>query len=567
MKKIFVVLAAVLLLAIMACSGGGNDAATSGSSAINSRNEVSATITASGGTVESTDPESKMFHAKIVIPQGALDKDTVISLIKIDQAVALPDDTIEGGVVIEFGPDGTVFNKNIVITIPYDDADNDGIVDYTDIPEDQLSVIYWDSSAKQWTKVDSIISRDTVNNTITFETNHFSKYTTSGTKGTSDSKISIFTIDGLDFDRTYKGLLSGVDANYPARTAYLCKGIEETGLVKKSDCYTFGGTNPDESWSGDANKTSDYINELIIMLQAKAKKATEEGKRFIVVTHSWGTQLGAIGLDRSGVEPDLFITLSDPEGSTYVDSKSYSNYWFTLLPPVTVIDAEGLVDAFIKDHGVGAWTPPINFKTKKWINYWDVGDIISGPLKSKYISNSIEDRTVIDSTKRNYDTTKKVHAITSLSEDFWTEENGVSKEEGKAFRDKVIQDIIAVLDTVSLKSIQVTPNSATISIGGNQQYTATAYYTNGSSQDITMSCVWTSSNWAVAIVVAFKGLATGIVTGSTQITAIYGGISGTATLHVSRTLGSTVYGLHVTSSRLLPASPPARLLPLRRGQA
>lgn len=60
------------------------------------RNEVSATITASGGTVESTDPESKLFHAKIVIPPGALDKDTVISLTKIDQAVALPDDIIVG---------------------------------------------------------------------------------------------------------------------------------------------------------------------------------------------------------------------------------------------------------------------------------------------------------------------------------------------------------------------------------------------------------------------------------------------------------------------------------------
>lgn len=474
MKKLFAMLAALLLLSIIAC-GGGNDAATSesGISAINSRNEVSDTITASGGTIESTDPESKMFHAKIVIPQGALDKDTVISLTKIDQVVALPDDIIEGGVIIEFGPDGTVFNKNIVITIPYDDADNDGIVDYTDIPEDQLSVIYWDSSAKQWTNVDSITSRDTINNTITFETDHFSKYTTSGPKGILNNKVLIFTIDGLDFERTYNGLLKGID--YPDRTGYLKKGILESGFfVKKGDIYSFGGTNPDEAWEGDASQTSDYIPELIIMLKEKAKEASDQGKKFIVVTHSWGTQLGTIGLSMSGVEPDLFITLSDPEGSKYVDSKSYSNYFFIMFPlPVPVTDAEELVDDFVKGYGVGV-LPPTNIKTKKWINYWDVGDLISGPLgplTSNNVSNSIENEQFSYGTStRDYNITKKTHAITSLSEASW-KDNGISNEIGNAFRNRVLDDINKVIQSIYSISGRITCNgyglsSVTVTLTG-----------------------------------------------------------------------------------------------------
>jgi hypothetical protein len=265
-------------------------------------------------------------------------------------------------------------------------------------------------------------------------------------ENTPENKVSIFAIDGLDFDRTYKGLLSNADFNYPARVEYLCSGILEAKVlnIKGDDCYSFRGTNPDESWSGDATQTFDYLDELISDLAQKAQQAKQEGKKFIVVTHSWGTQLGTLGLSLSGVEPDLFITLSDPEGSTYVNDTSYSNEFFKVIPPLSVSSAETLILDLTQIYGVGALSP-INVKTKKWINYWDVGDIISGPLKSIHISNSIEDRTVINCAERNYETTKKVHAITSLKESFWTEGNGVSKEIGKAFKDRVISDILQVL--------------------------------------------------------------------------------------------------------------------------
>lgn len=264
-------------------------------------------------------------------------------------------------------------------------------------------------------------------------------------ESTSESKVLIFAIDGLNFDRTYKGLFSNADIDYPARTGYLCSGILEAKIlnITLDDCYSFRGINSDESWSGDATQTTKYLEELVRELTARAQQAKEEGKKFIVVTHSWGTQLGTLGLSLGGVEPDLFITLSDPEGSIYVDDSIYSNELFKIIPPVNVPDAEMLVWNFTRIFGVGI-LPSMNIKTKKWINYWDVGDIISGPLKSIYTSNSIDDRTVINCTIRNYETTKKVHAITSLKESFWTAENDVSKEDVIAFRNRVISDILQV---------------------------------------------------------------------------------------------------------------------------
>jgi len=258
----------------------------------------------------------------------------------------------------------------------------------------------------------------------------------------SENKISIFAIDGLNFDRTYQNLFSNDDVDFPTRSGYLCPGILEANVlnIKEDDCFSFTGSDSGGSWSGDATKTLDYLEELTRDLEERAEQAHKEGKKFVVVTHSWGTQLGTLGLSLSGVEPDLLITLSDPEGSIHVSDTAYTNEFFKLIPPLTVAGAEALIQNLVRIYGVGA-VSPIHVKAKKWINYWDVGDIISGPLQSVYQSNSIEDKTVINSTLRNFETTRQVHAMTSLNDEFWTKEYGVDIEEATAFRIKVISDI------------------------------------------------------------------------------------------------------------------------------
>lgn len=101
--------------------------------------------------------------------------------------------------------------------------------------------------------------------------------------------------------------------------------------------------------------------------------------------------------------------------------------------------------------------------------------------------------------------------------------------------------------SASIVSINVTPARASIPVTGTQQYTATAIYGDGSSQDVTATSTWTAANLplggaAVATVssaVPTKGLATGNVIGQSTITASFGGLSGSATLTVTASVTST----------------------------
>ena len=84
----------------------------------------------------------------------------------------------------------------------------------------------------------------------------------------------------------------------------------------------------------------------------------------------------------------------------------------------------------------------------------------------------------------------------------------------------------------SLVSITVTPATASIAVGGHQQFTATGNYSDGSHQDLTNSATWTSSSPSVATI-STGGLATGVAAGTTTIKAASGSIYGTASLTVT----------------------------------
>jgi len=88
----------------------------------------------------------------------------------------------------------------------------------------------------------------------------------------------------------------------------------------------------------------------------------------------------------------------------------------------------------------------------------------------------------------------------------------------------------------ALVSIAVTPATPAIAAQTTQQFIAMGTYTDNSTQNITSSVDWSSTNNAVATigtVVPTKGLAQGISAGTVTITATSGSISGTASLTVT----------------------------------
>jgi hypothetical protein len=87
--------------------------------------------------------------------------------------------------------------------------------------------------------------------------------------------------------------------------------------------------------------------------------------------------------------------------------------------------------------------------------------------------------------------------------------------------------------TVSNKtvvSVAVTPLTWNpLAANQTQQFKAVATYTDSSTLDVTTSATWASSSTSVATV-STTGLATSVASGTSTISATYGGVSGNATV-------------------------------------
>jgi uncharacterized protein YjdB len=85
-----------------------------------------------------------------------------------------------------------------------------------------------------------------------------------------------------------------------------------------------------------------------------------------------------------------------------------------------------------------------------------------------------------------------------------------------------------------------------MAVGATRQFTATGTFSDSSTQDLSASAVWTSSNPAVATV-NNQGVVTSVATGSTTIQATLGTISGST--------GLTVSTAHLVAIVISPANP------------
>ena len=95
----------------------------------------------------------------------------------------------------------------------------------------------------------------------------------------------------------------------------------------------------------------------------------------------------------------------------------------------------------------------------------------------------------------------------------------------------------------ALTSIQVTPANSSVTAGGTAQFEAIGTFSDKSTQDLTSSVAWTSSNAAAATINA-TGLATGVTSGqTTTISANQASINGSTSLSVS---AATLVSIAVT---------------------
>src|SRR6516164_11658740 len=88
-----------------------------------------------------------------------------------------------------------------------------------------------------------------------------------------------------------------------------------------------------------------------------------------------------------------------------------------------------------------------------------------------------------------------------------------------------------------LQYVTISPATATISVGTTQQFTASAYYSDGSIKDGTSLVTWGSSPTTVATIDS-GGVATAVAPGTTTITASAAGTPG-ASSNLTVTAAST----------------------------
>jgi uncharacterized protein YjdB len=104
--------------------------------------------------------------------------------------------------------------------------------------------------------------------------------------------------------------------------------------------------------------------------------------------------------------------------------------------------------------------------------------------------------------------------------------------------------------TATLRTVAVTPPSASVPRGATQSFVATGTFGDGTTKDLTAAVAWSSSQPSVASIssaTGSAGLATALAAGTTTITATVAGVSATATLMVTTT---TLKSLAIT-----PAAP------------
>ena len=84
----------------------------------------------------------------------------------------------------------------------------------------------------------------------------------------------------------------------------------------------------------------------------------------------------------------------------------------------------------------------------------------------------------------------------------------------------------------TLSTLQVTPASVSLATHASQQFHATGLFSDGSTQDLTSSVTWISSDSSVATI-STGGMATAVTTGVTNVTAKSGTMQASATLAVN----------------------------------
>lgn len=154
--------------------------------------DASTIIGSEGGMVKVTDISSPLHGVEVIIPEGAYDTRTKVSVSEGNLDISSTDGKIrfvKVGKPILIEAENNL-NKSAIIRIPYVDEDDDGIEDMSGIPEDQIKVYYQLESNGPIFMAEKKIDYDL--NQIEIITDHFSEWISGDQKWQSNSNILLW---------------------------------------------------------------------------------------------------------------------------------------------------------------------------------------------------------------------------------------------------------------------------------------------------------------------------------------------------------------------------------------
>ncbi|MBI4245208.1 MAG: PKD domain-containing protein [Planctomycetes bacterium] len=206
---------------------------------------------------DETTESSMEDYTSVEIPYGTLTQDATLTVTALP---ANPQNTTEGAnssldkfrkIELEGNP---TLEKSVTVTIPYDDTDNNGIVDGTNIPEKDLKLWWYNTTTGKWEKI-SDTEVDTTNKQVKAKVGHLSDFAIgsedtaapsapSGLSATAgDGQVSLTWTNPADTDFAGVKVIRKT-GGYPASVTdgtevYSGTGTSktDTGLTNGTACY------------------------------------------------------------------------------------------------------------------------------------------------------------------------------------------------------------------------------------------------------------------------------------------------------------------------------------------
>lgn len=216
--------------------------------------------------------------------------------------------------------------------------------------------------------------------------------------------------------------------------------------------------------------------------------------------------------------------------------------WTTSLPAVAAIGSNGIATSVASGQtAITATAGSVNTSALLTVTSATLSSIAVTPSTSSIASGITQQFTAtgIFSDRSQQNLTTSVNWSSSSSTVATVASGGAVSGVGAgaatitATLGSVTGTASLTVTTAVLTAIQISPQSSSAIIGGSQQFSATGLYSNGTSANISASVKWTSSALTVATMsTTSPGLASSIGTGTTTISATYGGLADSTTLTV-----------------------------------